>query len=56
MRLKNRFVIAIYILFALWCFWALLWGPLSECPFHEKDPNTGDCIGFVIIELEVNDE
>lgn len=24
--------------------YAAAWRPLKECPFHPKDPNTGECI------------
>lgn len=37
-------LIVICLGFMLYVLWALTWGPLKECPFHPKDPNTSECI------------
>lgn len=61
MKLKTVwtwFVMISCLLFIFFVAWSLAWGPLSECPFHDKDPNTGECIVTVtvITEQDVNNE
>lgn len=37
-------VIVLGVGFLLAILWAVNYGPLKECPWHPKDPNTGECI------------
>lgn len=40
----NLLVIVLGVGFLLFMLWAISFGPLKECPFHPKDPNTGECV------------